>query len=155
VDYWLVDATTSDESEAQPVPGKVLSRFWHYEGTFGDVVMKGTYATAPETRGRDCGNPYVRYLVDGLPEGTYNLQTYVPDVDSLAGQVVFGAKAFDQSAFRDQWVDLGSASTTVSLPGSQSIEVSASQSFSGDDPQGCEKTGRRVAFGPVRFTPVE
>ena len=149
---WLIDASTSDASDATPVTGKVIRRFWHYPGTFGDVAKRGSYATAAETVGRDCGNPYVRYILDGVPSGTYSVSVYIPDLGNLSDEVEVGTRVVNQAAARGQWVHVGDLQAKQSVPSSYGFDLATNQTFHPDNPSGCKQTGRQVAFGPAKFT---
>lgn len=161
---WEVSALSSDAGDGDPRGPEPKLRFWHYEGTYGDVQVIGDYAIAPETLGADCGNPYVSYLVAGVPKGTYDVLVFTPDLPNLSTSVEYGAVnlgppgqwsavSFDQTQNRGQWVKLGTVPAYEILPGYYDLEVTVRQKWLDTEP-GCGLTGRDVAFGPIRFIEV-
>lgn len=151
---WTVSALSSDAGDGDPRGAEPKLRFWHYEGTYGDVEKLGDYAVAPETVGTDCGNPYVFYLVAGVPAGEYTIRSFVPDVPNLSTSVEYGVNQstiiVNQAERRGEWVELGTISSTEDLPGYFSLMARVQQTWN-QEKTGCELNGRTVAFGPVEF----
>ncbi len=134
-------------------------RYWYYpsaDDVIGEISYRnsggyaGMYGRVPAAAGKECAVPYVTFMIVGIPHGTYDVSTYVPDISDLATAVKYGDKVIDQSAYRGSWAPLGRFAVDE-----EGLTVTQSQDFESHRYEdGCRRSGKWVVFDTIRAVRV-
>lgn len=147
----IVDDSAPDSDT--PEDGTLQVRFWRYQPPdfrqLGSGYSGGSQGV-DQLRG-DCSTPYAAWLAEGVPQGRYRIETFIPDIEGLSNDVNYGDYALDQSSNRGRWVGIGETQANESASGSWAVSVqqSSGEYTSGD---ACVSTGQVVSYDAVRFT---
>jgi hypothetical protein len=88
-----------------PDDGTLQKRFWRYSTGF-EVVGTGTGGESQivDTSSGCQSHSYAVWLLEGVPEGNYKVEAYIPNWPGLATNAPYDGDVIDQAANQGHWV---------------------------------------------------